>query len=55
MARLEYYVDGQGYYRWRVVSSANGKIIGASSEGFSSKQNAVDNARLLGKLLVQLA
>lgn len=55
MGRLEYYIDTAGYYRWRVVSTANGKIIGASSEGFVSKQGAIDNARLLGRILSQQA
>lgn len=40
---LEYYKDKSGGYRWRRTAS-NGEIVGASSETYSSKKNAEDNA-----------
>ncbi len=46
---IEFYKSRNGW-RWRVIAR-NGKIIGASSEGFISKRNAQDNARLLGAVL----
>jgi len=44
---LEFYPDSYGKWRWR-ATSANGKIVGSSSQGFSSKQSAQNNARLNG-------
>jgi uncharacterized protein YegP (UPF0339 family) len=46
--RWEFYQDNAGKWRWRAVSIANGKIVGASSEGFESKQGAINNAKLMG-------
>lgn len=43
----ELYKDEEGQWRWR-KTAANGKIVGASSEGFSSRQAAVNNAELNG-------
>lgn len=31
--RFEKYVDGQGYWRWRLLAS-NGRIIADSGEGY---------------------
>lgn len=45
--RFDFYKDAAGEWRWRKISP-NGKIIGASSQGFSSKQAAVHNAQLNG-------
>lgn len=45
--KFEFYQDTRKEWRWRKISP-NGKIIGASSEGFSSRQAAVNNARLNG-------
>lgn len=43
---LEFYVDDSGEWRWR-LTAANGEIVGASSEGFSSKTAAVNNFLLM--------
>lgn len=43
----EFYKDKAEEWRWR-KKAANNKIVAASSEGFSSKQVAVDNAKLNG-------
>ena len=43
----EFYVDEAGEHRWR-CRAVNGRIIGASSEGFSSADMARKNAGLLG-------
>lgn len=40
---LEFYKDKSGGFRWRRTAS-NGEIVGASSESYSSKQNAEANA-----------
>lgn len=44
--RQEVYQDKTGDYRWRLVG-ANGAIVGAASEGFSSKQKAEQNLNLV--------
>lgn len=46
--KWEFYQDKAGKWRWRATSTANGKIVGSSSEGFESKQNAINNAKLMG-------
>jgi len=43
----EFYKDRSGKWRWKKIAS-NGKIVGASSESFASKQNALNNARING-------
>lgn len=43
----EFYTDNRGDWRWRRVA-ANGRIVGASSQGFSSRQACVENARRNG-------
>ncbi len=45
-AVVEFLTDKADEYRWR-VTSRNGEIIGASSEGFASFQNAKKNLGLL--------
>lgn len=45
--RWEFYIDNAGEWRWRHIA-ANGKIVGASSEGFKSRESCVYNARLNG-------
>ena len=45
--RLEFYPDTSGKWRWRAISP-NGKILGASSQSFASKQSAQRNAGLNG-------
>lgn len=44
-AKLVYYQDDSGQWRWQ-VRSANGRVIDASSEGFASKRNAEQNYSL---------
>ena len=40
---FETYPDNAGEYRWR-LTAANGEIVGASSEGFSTEIGATKNA-----------
>jgi uncharacterized protein YegP (UPF0339 family) len=47
---LTFYKDNGGKWRWRVIAD-NGKIVGASSQGFASKQMAGENADLLNDAL----
>ena len=42
MYNLEYYEDKSGKFRWRLTHS-NGNVVGASSQGFSSKASAKNN------------
>lgn len=42
--RLEVYKDSQNKWRWRRVAP-NGRIVGASSQGYSGKQAALENAQ----------
>tara|TARA_R100001377_G_C3187193_1_gene109071 strand:- start:287 stop:448 length:162 start_codon:yes stop_codon:yes gene_type:complete len=46
--KWEFYKDAGGKHRWRKTSTVNGEIVGASSQGFSSRQNSVNNAKLNG-------
>lgn len=46
-ARFELYEDAVGEHRWR-VTEPNGKIIGASTEGYTVEADAVRNALQLG-------
>ncbi|WP_082830774.1 YegP family protein [Cochleicola gelatinilyticus] len=46
--KWNFYKDNSGEHRWKKTSIDNGKIVGASSEGFSSKQKAKENARIMG-------
>lgn len=41
-----FYKDKAGKYRWRIVAD-NGRVVGASSQGFASKQMAHENAELV--------
>ena len=43
---LEFYVDNAEEWRWR-ITARNGQIVHASTEGFSSKENAAGNLRAL--------
>ncbi len=47
---LTFYKDAGGKYRWRVKAD-NGRIVGASSQGFASRQMAGENADLLKNAL----
>jgi len=46
--KLEIHGDKRGKFRWRAKSLANGKQVGKSTEGFSSKKNAANNASING-------
>ncbi len=43
---IDFYKDKAGKYRWRITAE-NGRIIGASSQGFASKQMAQENMELV--------
>ncbi|EMZ7034343.1 DUF1508 domain-containing protein [Salmonella enterica] len=45
--KWEFYTDGQGEWRWRRIAS-NGRIVGASSQGYVNRADCVDNARRNG-------
>jgi len=38
----------KGQWRWRMTDARNGKIIGASSEGYKRKVDAVKNLNRVG-------
>ena len=44
MDTWEFYTDAEGKWRWRRKSS-NGRIVGASSQGYVNKSDCVENAR----------
>ena len=44
---FEFYLDNRGKWRWTRYSS-NGRIVGASSQGYVSKQACIENARRNG-------
>ena len=45
-SHFEIYKDKRGKYRWRAKAD-NGEIVGASTQGFSSRYKAASNANLL--------
>ena len=45
--KWEFYKDSRGLWRWRRTAS-NGRIVGASTEGYTSKKNCIDNAKRNG-------
>ncbi|WP_418549723.1 YegP family protein [Parabacteroides goldsteinii] len=45
--RFEFYSDNRDKWRWRRYSS-NGRIVGASSQGYASKQACIENAKRNG-------
>lgn len=45
--KWEFYKDSQSDWRWRRTAS-NGRIVGASSQGYSNRTDCVDNARRNG-------
>lgn len=47
MDTWEFYTDSAGKWRWR-RKAPNGEIVGASSEGFSTREACVENARRNG-------
>lgn len=46
MSQVDYYMDENGEWRWRVTAE-NSRIIAASSEGFAGKFEAERNFRLV--------
>jgi len=50
MKPYKIYQDKAGKYRWRVIAG-NGEIIGASSQGFTSRYRCRSNAHLLSLVL----
>lgn len=46
---VEIYKDKKGEFRWRIVS-LSGEIIGASCEGYSSKQSCENNLKTITNL-----
>ena len=42
--KWEFYKDANSEWRWRRTAS-NGRIVGASSQGYVNKKDCVDNAR----------
>ncbi len=49
--RFQTYKDRGGKWRWRVVGD-NNRIVGASSQGFSSKYRCRKNAEMLLRGLI---
>lgn len=47
MDKWDFYKDSKNEWRWRRVAS-NGRIVGASAEGYSSRTNCLENARRNG-------
>jgi uncharacterized protein YegP (UPF0339 family) len=47
MDKWEFYQDTDKKWRWRRVSS-NGRVVGASTEGYSNKADCVANAKRNG-------
>ncbi len=47
MDKWEFYTDSSGEWRWRRIAS-NGKIVGASSQGYKNRGDCVENARRNG-------
>ncbi|MDR2439949.1 MAG: DUF1508 domain-containing protein [Planctomycetaceae bacterium] len=45
--KWEFYQDKAGEWRWRRIAS-NGKIVGASTEGYKNKSDCEKNARRNG-------
>lgn len=45
--KWEFYKDSRGDWRWRRIAP-NGKIVGASSEGYKNKSDCIANANRNG-------
>ncbi len=43
----EFYKDNEGQWRWRRTAS-NGRIVGASSQGYANKSDCIANAKRNG-------
>ena len=42
MDKWEFYQDGLNEWRWRRIAP-NGRIVGASSQGYKNKQDCIEN------------
>ena len=55
---FRFYKDENGKYRWQIKAD-NGEIVDSSSQGFSSKQNAINNMlmthSMIGTMLARIA
>ncbi|UIP27749.1 DUF1508 domain-containing protein [Photobacterium sp. TLY01] len=47
MDTWEFYQDNSSLWRWRRTAS-NGRIVGASSQGYVNRSDCVDNAKRNG-------
>lgn len=45
--KWEFYKDSANEWRWR-RTAPNGRIVGASSQGYANKGDCIDNARRNG-------
>lgn len=45
--KWEFYKDNAGEWRWRRIAR-NGQVVGACHEGYTTKQNCIENARRHG-------
>lgn len=45
--KWEFYKDSSNEWRWRRVAS-NGRIVGASSQGYQNKKDCIENAERHG-------
>ena len=50
---IKFYKDSVGEWRW-TVRAKNYKIVGAASEGFASRQKAVQNYKCLLKYMKKI-
>ncbi|MGI2126687.1 DUF1508 domain-containing protein [Shewanella morhuae] len=46
--KWEFYKDNSDEWRWRRTSTANGNIVGASSQGYKNRSDCVSNAQRNG-------
>ena len=47
MDKWEFYTDPKGEWRWRRIAS-NGRIVGASTQGYVNKADCISNAKRNG-------
>lgn len=45
--KWEFYQEAQNLWRWRRTTS-NGRIVGASSQGYANKADCIENAKRHG-------
>lgn len=45
--KWEFYQDSSNEWRWRRIAS-NGRIVGASSQGYVNKSDCIENTRRNG-------